>query len=130
MGALGYNVAAVEHTFIAACLVGLLGGHNIGKQVECLDIAVEETCILCRHQLQNMIRIRLLSGLHGNPEIWFYGGVGEYMISDGSASGELPVDQNLRIIHLAEHGIENVGQLLSRVGNCHPDQCGAVVESV
>ena len=46
MGALGYNIAPVEDTLVAAGLLSLLCRHNVGEKVQCLNVAVEEAGIL------------------------------------------------------------------------------------
>ena len=42
-------------------------------------------------------------------------------VPDRGSPGQLPIHENFRIIHFFQHGVKDIGQLLSGVGNRDSD---------
>ena len=52
------------------------------------------------------------------------------MLSHGGSAADLPVDEDLAVIHLAEKIVEDVRQLFLGVGNLDIEKAGAVEQTV
>lgn len=63
VSALGDSVAAMENALVAACLGGLLSRHNARDEVEGLNIAMKESCVLKGYELNALRKILDLCGL-------------------------------------------------------------------
>lgn len=65
----------MKDRFIAAGLFGILGSHDIGNQVQRLDIAVEKSRIFIRAQLQRTRIVQRLPFRNRYQQRRFAGGI-------------------------------------------------------
>ena len=129
MGALGDDLAPVEHALIAAFLLGVLGGQNAGQQVQGLDVAVLIPAVLHAGQLHGLGEVPEGLGGHGDPQIGGHA-LGEGMVPGRGAAGDLEVDEAVLIVHAGDHIVQDGLQLGLGVGNLDTDQTGGIEQTV
>ena len=130
VGTFRHHVSTVEYAFSAAHGLCLFSSHNVGEQVQRLDVAVEETGVLHIGQLQTLAGIAVLSGLHEDPQVCLCSSSRELVLADPCAAGHLPVNEDLGVVHFCQHIVKDGGQLFPCVGNFDLKKSGAVEETV
>ena len=119
----------MENALVAACLGGLLSRHNARDEVEGLNIAMKESCVLKGYELNALRKILDLCGLDCDPNVGL-ALFGERMVADSGTAGRLPINKVIAAVNLADHIVEDVFHLILCAGKLDAEQSRAVEETV
>ena len=91
---------------------------------------MKEPGILNIGELQAFAGICRFSRFHKDPEIRLCAFFRELVLTDPGSAGHLPVDEDIAVVHLREHVIEDRGQFFPCIRNLDPEKARTVEKAV